>query len=308
MSCSAGAGARSYAERHVAQLDAAAALGQRRRALRRHQPRLAVEQLEHARARGGRPLGQPERDAELAHRADQHQQVGVERREVADRERAAHHLPAADQQDHREAEVRQEADERVVERAQPGGDHRLVEHPPDAPAEPLELAFLGRERLHHTHAGHVLLDVRGQLRDPLLDPDQRRSRAAPVARRDEHDERHGRQRERGQPGLEEEHRDRGQHDRQRALDDEDEAVAEEEAHGLEVDRRARHQLARLLAREEAQLERLQVLVHPVAQVELDTERHAAPPPAGAPPTARRARARRARRRRRTSSDRHGRRA
>ena len=63
-------------------------------------------------------------------------------------------------------------------------------------------------------------------------------------------------------------------DRQRGLRDEHEPVAEEEAHGLQVDGRARHQLAGLLGVEEAELEREQVLVDAVAQVDLDAERDA----------------------------------
>jgi hypothetical protein len=74
----------------------------------------------------------------------------------------------------------------------------------------------------------------------------------------------------------------GQEDGQRRLQDEDEAVAEEEAHRLEVDRRARHQLAGLLAVEEPELERLQVPVHPVAQIELDAQRYAPGDEAGGP--------------------------
>ena len=61
-------------------------------------------------------------------------------------------------------------------------------------------------------------------------------------------------------------------DRERVLGQEDEAVAEEEADRLQVDGRARHQLPRLLAVEEAQLERLEVGVDLLAQVELDRER------------------------------------
>ena len=64
----------------------------------------------------------------------------------------------------------------------------------------------------------------------------------------------------------------GEQDRQRVLGEEDQPVAEEEADRLQVDRRARHQLPRLLAVEEAELERLQVAVHPLAQVELDVDR------------------------------------
>ena len=108
--------------------------GQRRRTRRRDEPGLAVEDLEQPRARRRRALRQAERDAELAHRPDQHQQVRVERGEVAERERPVDHLAAADEQDHGEPDARQEADERVVERAQPRRDHRLVEHARDAAA------------------------------------------------------------------------------------------------------------------------------------------------------------------------------
>jgi hypothetical protein len=104
---------------------------------------------------------------------------------------------------------------------------------------------------------------------------KRRPRAVSVARRDEDDERHGQQRERGERRLEHEHGDRAERDRQRALQDEHQPVAEEEAHRREVDGRARHQLAGLLAGEEPELELLQVRVEQVAEVELDRQRHAA---------------------------------
>ena len=74
-------------------------------------------------------------------------------------------------------------------------------------------------------------------------------------------------------------------DRQRVLGEEDQPVAEEEADRLQVDRRPRHQLAGLLGVEEAELERLQVLVDALAQVELDRERDLAgdePPDHGQP--------------------------
>ena len=182
------------------------------------------------------------------------------------------HLAAAEEQDHGQAQVRQEADERVVERAQARGEHRALEDGADDAAEALELALLGRERLDHAHARDVLLDVGGQLRDALLDLRERGPRAAPVARGDQHHERHGDQRQRRQPGLDRQHRDAREQDRQPALQDEHEAVAEEEAHRLQVDGQARHQLAGLLAVEERQLELLQVRVQAVAQVVLDAER------------------------------------
>ncbi len=88
-------------------------------------------------------------------------------------------------------------------------------------------------------------------------------------------ERDRQQRQSGELGLDREHHDRGEHDRQNRLDDEDQAVPEEEAHGLQVDCRARHQLPGLLAVEERQLEPLELGVEEVAQVELDAERDAA---------------------------------
>ena len=260
----------AVAERDVAQLDVPAARRQRRRAA--HDARLAIEDLEQPGAGGRRALRHAERDAEHPHRPDQHQQVRVERGEVAEGQRAVDDLAPADQQDHRQPEVRQEREERVEERLQAGGEHGLVEDPPDRPAEADELARLGREGLDDAHAGDVLLDLGGDLADPLLDLLQRRARAAAVHRRHHDDERHGDQGQRRQAGGEPEHRRRAEQDRQPALEDEDQAVAEEEAHRGQVDGGARHQLPGLLAGEEPHLELLQVLVEQRAQVELDRQR------------------------------------
>ena len=101
----------------------------------------------------------------------------------------------------------------------------------------------------------------------------------------EDDERDRDQRQRRQPRLEREHDHAGEHDRERVLGQEDQPVAEEEADRLQVDRRPRHQLAGLLAVEEAELEPLQVRVDALAQVELDRERDLAgdqPPDDGQP--------------------------
>ena len=139
-------------------------------------------------------------------------------------------------------------------------------------AEALQLARLAREGLHDAHAGDVLLGVRGQLRDPLLDLLHGRACAAPVALGDDHHERHGRHRDQAEAGVDDDHRDAREHEREDRLQDEHEPVAEEEAHRLQVDGRARHQLSRLLAVEEAQLQALEVAVEQVAQVEFDRER------------------------------------
>ena len=79
-------------------------------------------------------------------------------------------------------------------------------------------------------------------------------------------------------------------DRQERLGDQHEAVAEEEAHGVQVDGRARHELPGLVVVEEAELERQEVLVEPVAQVVLDAERDLRPRRAAAARSARAARA------------------
>ena len=94
---------------------------------------------------------------------------------------------------------------------------------------------------------------------------------------------HGRDRERDErelPAVEEEH-GRDDDDRHDVLGEEDQPVAEEEAHRLEVDRRARHELARLVAVVEAEREPEEVRVQLVAQVVLDRERLPAGDDAGA---------------------------
>jgi len=52
----------------------------------RHDLTPAIQDLEDARARGGRPLRHAERDAEHPHRPDEHQDQRVERHELTDRE------------------------------------------------------------------------------------------------------------------------------------------------------------------------------------------------------------------------------
>ena len=66
-------------------------------------------------------------------------------------------------------DLRQEADERAVEGLDPRRDHRLLEDAADLAVEAPQLAVLGGERLDDAHAGDVLLDLRGQLGDALLD-------------------------------------------------------------------------------------------------------------------------------------------
>ena len=73
-------------------------------------------------------------------------------------------------------------------------------------------------------------------------------------------------------GVDHDHRDPGEHEGEGGLQDEHQAVAEEEADRLQVDGRSRHQLAGLLMVEEAELEALQMAVEEPAQVVLDPQR------------------------------------
>ncbi len=196
------------------------------------------------------------------------------------------HRLAAEQQHGGEPKLGDEADQGVVVRLEARRDHRLVEDPPNASVEALELAVLAGEGLHDAHAGDVLLGVRGELGDPLLYLLHRGTRASTVALRNYDDERDGRHRDQAKPDVRHDHCDAGEDDRERGLHDEYEPIAEEEADGLQVDGRARHQLPRLLTVEEAQLETLKVPVEALAEVVLEPQRHRArdhPPAVGQDP-------------------------
>ena len=103
-----------------------------------------------------------------------------------------------------------------------------------------------------------------------------------VAVRDRHE--HGGDRHRDQRELprDDEDDDPDADDREDVLEEEDEAVAEEEAHALQVDGRAAHQLAGLMPVVEAEREADKLRVDGLAHVHLHGERLAArdQPPAG----------------------------
>ena len=140
----------------------------------------------------------------------------------------------------------------------------------------LELVLLGlllRERLDDVDADDVLLGDRRDVGHLLLDVAQHRMRDVAVAVGD------------ARPATgenasatsasfheidEEQHPDAD--DGEDVLEEEDQPVAEEEAHALEVDGRARHQLPGLVAVEVAEREPHELRVERVPQVELDAER------------------------------------
>jgi hypothetical protein len=137
------------------------------------------------------------------------------------------------------------------------------------------------ERLDDVDTDDVLLGDRRDVGHLLLDVPQDRMRNVAVAVRERDDERRHRERDQRQAPLEVQHHRRHAHDRQHVLEEEDQAVAEEEADRLEVDGGTRHQLARLVAVVEAEGHPHEVGVEGVPHVELDAERL----PAGDEPAA-----------------------
>ena len=136
----------------------------------------------------------------------------------------------------------------------------------------MQLVLLTGEGLDDADSGDALLCFRGQLGDSLLHLLYGGARDAVVARGGVDDQGCGEEGEQGEQWVDRDHHHGGEDDRQHALGDEDQPVAEEEADRLQVDRRPRHQLPGLLTVEEGELEALQVGVEALAEVEFDRQR------------------------------------
>ena len=176
----------------------------------------------------------------------------VEGDERAHGERAVRDHPRADEQDGRLREQRQEREKRHVGRSLPVGADRLREERLVPAAELLLLGRLLRERLHDVDADDVLLRDRRDVGELLLHVAERRVRDVAVAVGDRDEERRHREHDERELPLEEEEDDGDRDDGEGVLEEEDQSVAEEEPHALQVDRRARHQLAGLVAVVEAE--------------------------------------------------------
>ena len=147
------------------------------------------------------------------------------------------HAPA-DEQDARLCEERQEGHQREIERPLPVRTHALLE---DRLRAPLELRLLGRllrERLDDVDADDALLGDGGHVGHPLLDVAQERVRDVAVPVREGDEQRRDRERDEREPPVDDEHDAGDADDGEAVLEEEDQAVAEEEAHRLEVDGRA----------------------------------------------------------------------
>ena len=132
-------------------------------------------------------------------------------------------------------------------------------------------------------ADDVLLGDGRDVGELLLHVAERRVRDVAVAVRERDEQRRDREHDQREPPLEEEEDDGHRHDGEHVLEEEDQAVAEEEADALEVDGRARHQLAGLVAVVEPEREADHVRVEAAAHVHLDVERLAARDEAAAAP-------------------------
>ncbi len=172
-------------------------------------------------------------------------------------------------------EERDERDERHVGRALAVRTKRLLEHGLRPPQELRLLGGLLRKGLHDMDADDVLLGDGRDVGELLLHVAQRRMRDVAVAVRERDEQRRHGEHDQGELPLDEEQNDGHRHDGEQVLEEEDEAVAEEEADALEVDGRARHQLTGLVAVVEAEREADHVRVEAAPHVHLDVERLAA---------------------------------
>ena len=166
----------------------------------------------------------------------------------------------------------QEREQGDVERALCVRSHRSPEDVVGCPSEaPRDLLLLG-ERLDDVHAHDRLLGDGRDLAELLLDITQHGMGDVAVAVGDPDEDRRDRERDQCQLPLVEEEDGGDADDRDHVLREEDQAVAEEEADRLQVDRGPRHQLPGLMAVVVPEREPQQASVEGVAHVPLDGER------------------------------------
>ncbi len=245
-----------------------------------------VEHLEDPLAAGRRPLGEAEQHAKPLQRPGQQQQVAVEGDQRAERDLAVGGQAPAVPEDRRQAELRQDRKQGVVEGAQPGGAQVLVADGAGLDFQPPLLLGLAPERLDHPHPGGGLLHHRGQVAHLLLHLPVDRVQAAVEAHRpvdqrgpqSEHDQ--------AEPGRQRPHLRGGDREGDQVQDAEHQPPGDEVAQGADVGGRPRQQLAGLDPVVVAGFQRQQVAAEPVAQVVLDVGAdpagEVAPQPTGDP--------------------------
>ncbi len=179
---------------------------------------------------------------------------------------------AADQQDRRLRQERQEAQERDVERALPVRLHAASEDLLRAVLELPELGLLLGERLDDVNPDDVLLGDRRDVRHLLLHVAEQRMRHVAVAVRHRDEQRRDRDHDQGELPRDQEDDDADAHHGEDVLEEEDQPVAEEEPHRLQVDRRPAHQLSGLMPVVEAEREAHELRVDGLPHVHLDLKR------------------------------------
>ena len=230
-----------------------------------------VQDLVDAGPRGDGALRQAGQPADHLGRVDQQHEVAVERHEAPQAEAAVDDLATAYVEQHDDRQVGQKADQRYVDSPDAGGADLGLEDPRAAVGELGELVVLAGEDAHDARAGHVLFSGRGDVGDLLLHVAQDGLQAAAEADGGEQQQRQERQAEQGELPVQHEHQHRDGDHREEVGGEEDQAVAQEHAHVLDVGHGARHELAGGPAVEVAERLAQQVGPHPVAQVVLDGE-------------------------------------
>ena len=209
--------------RHVAEPDVVEAeAGRVRRELDRVRlvadggPR--VDDVEHPDDAGPRLLPDGDHHREHAHRAAHQSQVGREREECAQRDRALNGQPAA-QREHADHAQRRDGGQRGVvpgrqpDHAQPGREQVLARL-----FQPLLLLLLLAETLDHAHAADGLVDDAGHVARLLLRMPARGEQLAPRRERDHPQRRRDRHGHDRQQRREHHHDADGQHEQHEAAE------------------------------------------------------------------------------------------
>ena len=209
---------------------------------------------------------------ELTRRCDQLRDVGREREEGAERDLMAQGQPPAQREDRHLRESRNRLEQRLISRLQAHRSHlRSVEHLRGI-RNALELAVLLPECLDDADTVQVLVDDLHEVPFALL-PVPRRGKDAPAhpVRDDEHarHDDHAHQREQRRQI---EHDRKRQH-RQQQVAAHDRKETEQALDQSRVRVRPRHQLTGRHPVEVVEVQRLQMVVHRVAEVVLHRKRH-----------------------------------
>ncbi len=225
-----------------------------------------LEPGEAAARRRERPLAEVRDPAERLERPDELEQQRLEEDELADREVAADHLAAAEEDDGGDRERRQVVEAGQVARLDARlADHRVA-HRLGLAAEAAAHVVLAAERLHHLDPDDGLVGRLGDVALALLHLPRERRDAAREPQREHGDRRHrdgGVERE---PRVDDHEHDRRGDDHHQALRPLHEPPADEVADGVEVVRRPREHLAGRMPVVErarvAQVRLVEQLAHP----------------------------------------------